>query len=169
MGKDFTNIPKKLVDLEDMYYLWIKYGQSNVHSLGTTEYYKYKEYKGERVKKQFYLMFELKLTEINIKMAGSYNGQSKAEFAKNFKRVKDIIVKSDGDQDKAIRLARTQANLIKDEMKALNRANAAQQMERVEDEPIYESIFEVFFHRAYELGSVTKQDYRNYKLEKLGI
>ncbi len=102
-------------------------------------------------------------------MTGSYNGQSKAEFAKNFKRVKDIITKSNGDQDKAIRLARTQANLIKDEIKALNRANAAQQMERVEDEPIYESIFEVFFQRAYELGSVTKQDYRNYKLEKLGI
>lgn len=168
MSKDFTNITKNVVDLRDMYYLWIKYQQMNYHSLGN-EYYKYKEYRGEKLKKNFYLMFEIKLTEINIKMAGSYNGQSKAEFAKNFKRVKDIITKSDGDQDKAIRLARTQANLIKDEMKALNRANAAQQMERVEDEPIYESIFEVFFHRAYELGSVTKQDYRNYKLEKLGI
>ena len=44
-------------------------------------------------------MFEIKLTEINIKMAGSYNGQSKAEFAKNFKRVKDIITKSEGDVD----------------------------------------------------------------------
>lgn len=168
MSKDFTNITKNVVDLRDMYYLWIKYQQYNYHSLGS-EYYKYKEYRGERAKKCFYLMFEIKLTEINIKMAGSYNGQSKAEFAKNFKRVKDIITKSEGDQDKAIRLARTQANLIKDEMKALNRANAAQQMERVEDEPIYENIFEVFFQRAYELGSVTKQDYRNYKLEKLGI
>ena len=168
MSKDFTNITKNVVDLRDMYYLWIKYQQMNYYSLGT-EYYKYKEYRGEKMKKNFHLIFEIKLTEINIKMAGSYNGQSKAEFAKNFKRVKDIITKSDGDQDKAIRLARTQANLIKDEMKALNRANAAQQMERVEDEPIYESIFEVFFQRAYELGSVTKQDYRNYKLEKLGI
>jgi hypothetical protein len=168
MSKDFTNITKNVVDLRDMYYLWIKYQRYNVYSLGD-EYYKYKEYRGERYKKCFYIMFEIKLTEINIKMAGSYNGQSKAEFAKNFKRVKDIITKSDGDQDKAIRLATTQANLIKDEMKALNRANAAQQMERVEDEPIYESIFEVFFQRAYELGSVTKQDYRNYKLEKLGI
>jgi hypothetical protein len=168
MSKDFTNITKNVVDFKDMYYLWIKYQQMNYHSLGS-EYYKYKEYRGEKPKKCFYLMFEIKLTEINIKMSGSYNGQSKAEFAKNFKRVKDIITKSDGDQDKAIRLATTQANLIKDEMKALNRANAAQQMERVEDEPIYESIFEVFFQRAYELGSVTKQDYRNYKLEKLGI
>ena len=168
MSKDFTNITKNVVDLRDMYYLWIKYQQYNYHSLGS-EYYKYKEYRGEKPKKNFYLIFELKLTEINIKMAGSYNGQSKAEFAKNFKRVKDIISKSEGDVDKAIRLARTQANLIKDEMKALNRANAAQQMERVEDEPIYENIFEVFFQRAYELGSVSKQDYRNYKLEKLGI
>ena len=168
MKKDFTNITKNIVDLEDMYYLWIKYQQMNYQSLGS-EYYKYKEYRGERIKRQFYLIFEMKLTEINIKMAGSYNGQSKAEFAKNFKRVKDIITKSEGDVDKAIRLARTQANLIKDEMKALNRANAAQQMERVEDEPIYENIFEVFFQRAYELGSVSKQDYRNYKLEKLGI
>jgi hypothetical protein len=168
MSKDFTNITKNVVDLRDMYYLWIKYQQYNYHSLGS-EYYKYKEYRGEMPKKNFYLIFELKLTEINIKMAGSYNGQSKAEFAKNFKRVKDIISKSEGDVDKAIRLARNQANLIKDEMKALNRANAAQQMEHVENEPIYENIFEVFFQRAYELGSVSKQDYRNYKLEKLGI
>lgn len=32
-----------------------------------------------------------------------------------------------------------------------------------------EEIFEVFFQRAYELGSVTKQEYREYKLEKLGL
>ena len=34
---------------------------------------------------------------------------------------------------------------------------------------VHEAIFESFFQRAYELGSVSKQDYRNYKLEKLGI
>jgi hypothetical protein len=45
----------------------------------------------------------------------------------------------------------------------------ARQLERVENEPIYESVFEVFFQRAYELGMVTKQDYRDYQLEKLGI
>lgn len=168
MKKDFTNIAKNIVDLRDLYYLWIKYQQMNIYSLGT-EFYQYKEYRGERMKKQFYLMLKIKQQEIYIKMAGTYNGQSKAEFAKNFKRVKDIITKCDGDVDKAIRLARTQANLIKDEMKALNRANAAQQMGAAENEPIYENIFEVFFQRAYELGSVSKQDYRNYKLEKLGI
>ena len=34
---------------------------------------------------------------------------------------------------------------------------------------IYENVYEVFFHRAYELGSVTKQDYREYQLERLGL
>ena len=92
---------------------------------------------------------------------GKWNGQSKSEFAKNYKRVKDIIDKSGGDDDKAIRLAKTQANRITDEWKALNRAMAAKETNEV--------IFEVFFQRAYELGTVTKQDYRNYKLEKLGL
>ena len=33
----------------------------------------------------------------------------------------------------------------------------------------YIEIFEIFFHRAYELGSVSKQEYREYQMEKLGI
>ena len=37
------------------------------------------------------------------------------------------------------------------------------------DYEIYESIFEVFFQRAYELGAVSKLEYREYKLDKLGI
>jgi hypothetical protein len=56
-----------------------------------------------------------------------------------------------------------------DEHKAINRAMVAKQLERVENEPLYETIFEVFFQRAYELGVVTKQDYCDYQLEKLGI
>lgn len=95
-------------------------------------------------------------------MSGIYNGQSKSEFDKNYKRVLDIVNKSDGDEDKAIRLAKTQAHRITDEWKAINRAMAAK-------EKGHEYIFEVFFQRAYELGSVTKQDYRDYKLSKLGI
>ncbi len=91
-----------------------------------------------------------------------YTGQSKPEYLKNFTRVKDIVTKAPGDEDKQIRLAQTQAHLIKDEHKALNRAFAARDLEQ-------EHIFEVFFQRAYELGSVSKQDYRQYKLEKLGI
>jgi hypothetical protein len=33
----------------------------------------------------------------------------------------------------------------------------------------HEHIFDVFFRRAYELGSVGKQEYREYQLSKLGI
>ena len=93
---------------------------------------------------------------------GKYNGQTKSEFDKNFKRVQDIVDKSAGNKDKAIALAQTQAIRITDEWKAINRSMAAKEMNQ-------EHIFEVFFQRAYELGSVSKQDYRNYKLEKLGI
>jgi Xaa-Pro aminopeptidase len=92
----------------------------------------------------------------------SINGQSKAEYQKNFKRVSDIVQKSAGDKDVAVYLSKQQAYKITDEIKCINRAMAAKEMNQ-------EHIFEVFFQRAYELGSVSKQDYRNYKLEKLGI
>ena len=100
--------------------------------------------------------------EIFNNMSGKWNGQSKAEFNKNYKRIQDIIEKSAGDEMKATHLAQQQANKITDEFKALNRAMAAREMDQ-------EHLFEVFFQRAYELGSVTKQEYREYKLEKLGI
>ena len=102
---------------------------------------------------------------------GKWNGQSKTEFNKNSKRVKDIVTKSDGNKDKAVALSTTQANRITDEWKAINRAMAAKQAPYLNDKEydIYESVFEVFFQRAFELGSVSKQDYRNYKLEKLGL
>jgi hypothetical protein len=93
---------------------------------------------------------------------GKYNGQTKSEFEKNYKRVKDIIDKSAGDVDKMKTLAQTQANRITDEWKAINRAMSAKEMG-------YEEVFEVFFQRAYELGSVSKGEYREYKLEKLGL
>jgi hypothetical protein len=148
---------KKFVDLMDLYYFWFKYQQSNKYSL-------LKEYKGERTKKQFELMLECKLIELKLmpKQQGTYNGQTKAEYIKNFTRVKDIMTKSDGDEEKAIRLARTQAVRITDEHKAINRAMAARDLKQ-------EHIFDVFFFRAYELGTVSKQDYRDYQLEKLGI
>ena len=112
---------------------------------------------------------------------GKYNGQTKSEFEKNYKRVKDIVDKSSGDVDKAIVLSKTQANRITDEWKAINRAMAAKQnaipkfffagSPNLDDEnkDVYEAIFETFFHRAYELGSISKQEYRDYKLEKLGL
>ena len=93
---------------------------------------------------------------------GKYNGQTKSEFEKNYKRVEDIVTKSAGDKDKAIRLAHQQALKITDEWKAINRAMVARELAQ-------EEIFEVFFQRAYELGSVTKLEYRQYKLDKLGI
>lgn len=93
---------------------------------------------------------------------GKYNGQTKSEFEKNKVRVSDIWIKSEGDVYKAISLAKTQANRITDEWKAINRSMSAKEMG-------YEEIFEVFFQRAYELGSVSKQEYREYKLEKLGL
>jgi hypothetical protein len=156
---------KKVVDLTDLYYFWSKYQQSNKYSLY------YKEYKGMRTKQQFELMLECKLIMIQTmhKHTGDFNGQTKAEYTKNYTRVRDIFTKCAGDEEKAIRLARTQAIRITDEHKAINRAMVARQLERVENEPIYESVFEVFFQRAYELGTVTKQDYRDYQLEKLGI
>jgi len=123
-----------------------------------------------RTKQQFEVMLECKLIMKTMpKNTVDYNGQTKAEYTKNYTRVRDIFTKCAGDEDKAIRLARTQAIRITDEHKAINRAMVARQLERVENESIYESVFEVFFQRAYELGTVSKQDYRDYQLEKLGI
>jgi hypothetical protein len=66
------------------------------------------------------------------------------------------------DKDRQIYLAQTQANKITDEWKAINRAMAAKEMG-------HEHLFDVFFRRSYELGSVGKQEYRQYQLTKLGI
>ena len=87
-------------------------------------------------------------------------GQSDKEYDKNYSRVKDIISKAEGDKDKEIILAERMANLIKDEAKAINRAHAAKQLG-------YEHLFEIFFRRAYNLGSVSTLDYREYVLSKL--
>ena len=112
------------------------------------------EWDGLRFKNGFYNCFDI--------MSGKWNGQSKTEFEKNKVRVNDIWTKSDGDIEKAKSLSRTQAMRITDEFKAINRSICAKEMGHTE-------IFEAFFHRAYELGSVSKQEYREYRLEKLGI
>jgi len=88
------------------------------------------------------------------------NGQSPTELAKNFDRVRTIIEKAKGDEDKEISLARKQANAILNEYKAINRALAARELGK-------ENIFEIFFKRAYELGSVSQVDYRSYVISKL--
>lgn len=99
-------------------------------------------------------------------------GQSEREFLKNYTRVKDIITKSDGDKRIQEQLAYRQANLITDETKAINRAMAAKELDN-------DIIFEAFFRRAFELGSVTgeagktigskdvQKEYRDYVISKL--
>lgn len=137
--------------LQDLYWFWSKFCF-------------YKKVDGqvpERLESQFNIMLAILETKYPH-MSGKWNGQTKTEFEKNYKRVKDIVDKSAGDEDKATALSQTQANRISDEFKALNRAMAAKSMKE-------DHIFEVFFQRAYELGSVSKQEYREYKLEKLGI
>ena len=137
--------------MQDLYWFWSKYCH-------------YKLIDGivpERINSQFDQM--LAILEVKYSdMSGRWNGQTKTEFEKNYKRVQDIVDKSAGDETKMTTLAQTQANRITDEFKAINRAMAAKAMNQ-------EHIFEIFFQRAYELGSVSKQEYREYKLEKLGI
>lgn len=100
---------------------------------------------------------------LNIRqMNGKYNGQTKSEYLKNYKRVNDMISKAPGDTVQQERLAQKQANVITDEWKAINRAMVAKELG-------HEHIFEIFFRKAYELGSVGKQEYREYQLNKLGI
>jgi len=88
--------------------------------------------------------------------------QSPRDLQKNYDRINDIISKANGDTDKEISLARVQATRITKEEKAINRALAAKELG-------HEHIYDVFFRRAYELGVVDKQTFRNYQLEKLGI
>ena len=88
-------------------------------------------------------------------------GQSRSEHLKNYNRIKDILEKTE-DVDKQIKLAQLQANKITNEDKAINRANAAKDLKQ-------EHLFDVFFRRAYVLGKVSKQDFREYQLKKLGF
>ena len=66
------------------------------------------------------------------------------------------------DIEKQISLAQTQANRITDEHKAINRALVAKELKQ-------DHIFDAFFRRAYELGSVGKIEFREYQLSKLGL
>ena len=129
---------------ENLNYFWVKSQFTNKAGK-----------KNERSQK----LFEEYLIIFLIEM--QYTGQSKSEIQKNFKRIEDIMSKS-SDEARQIYLAQTQANKITDEWKAINRAMAAKEMG-------HEHLFEIFFRRAYELGSVGKQQYREYQLSKLGI
>lgn len=102
------------------------------------------------------------MPKINITMNLSIKYQSQGEMDKNKKRIQSIIDRNPFNSEKRSNDARNQASKIKTEEKAFNRAVIAKDMG-------YEDIFEVFFKRAYELGSVSTKDYRLYKLEKLGL
>ena len=149
------------------YWFWFK-GKITRRRKDTGEIYEENlsgtsEWNGLRLRNGFENCFEILTTSY---MRGlkedKYNGQTKSEFEKNYKRVDDIVTKSGGDVDKMIRLSHQQALKITDEWKAINRAMVAKELGQ-------EEIFEVFFQRAYELGSVSKQEYREYKLDKLGL
>lgn len=86
--------------------------------------------------------------------------QSKAEFAKNKKRIEDLINKCEGDRDREIRKAQQMANAIDTPEKAYNRGHVAKEMG-------HEHIFEIFYQRAYELGSVTIAEHREHEMDKL--
>lgn len=154
----------------DLYWFWSKAQHKN--KKGETS---------ERSQKLFKIATEIYLVQMKIKSKNvskdhkktikntinkhkefrMYNGQSKLEYEKNYSRIEDIINKTD-DEQKQISLAQIQAAKILDEYKAINRSFAAKEMG-------HEHLFEVFFRRAYELGSVGKQQYREYQLSKLGI
>lgn len=159
---------KILDDIRDCYWFWDKGKTGKVRSelqrpregLRRPGMLNCMDWNSARMRNMFHTQIE-KFNK-NHYMNGKWNGQSKAEFDKNYKRVADIHEKSGGDQAKAIMLAGKQAAKITNEFKAINRAMAARQAG-------HEHIFEVFFQRAYELGTVTKQEYREYMLEKLGI
>jgi hypothetical protein len=82
------------------------------------------------------------------------------ENDKNHKRILDIISKSGGDKEKENKLSKVQADRITNESKAINRARVAKELG-------HENIYEIFFRRAYELGSVPTQEYREYVLTKI--
>lgn len=160
---------KKFLEEEKLncYWFWFK-GKITRRKKETGEIYEQNltstcEWNGQRFQNGFHNCLEI-LTEKYMRglKEGKYNGQTKTEFEKNYKRIDDIVTKSGGDVDKMIRLSHQQAIKITDEWKAINRAMVAKERNQ-------EEIFEVFFQRAYELGSVTKQEYREYKLEKLGL
>ena len=132
----------------DLYWFWSKSQHKN--KKGETS---------NRSQELFKIATEIYFVE--MKTQSKYNGQSRLEYEKNYSRIEDIINKTD-DEQKQICLAQTQASKILDEYKAINRAFAAKEMG-------HEHLFEVFFRRAYELGSVGKQEYREYQLKKLGL
>ena len=120
--------------LQDLYWFWSK----------MCFYKKVNGQSPERIDSQFNIMLTILETKYNMRglKEGRYNGQTKAEFDKNYQRVKDIVDKSVGDVDKAIALSQTQANRISDEFKAINRSMCAKELYNNTKNEIYMNIYE---------------------------
>lgn len=86
--------------------------------------------------------------------------QTRKEFVKNEKRIKDLVDKCGGDKAKEIALSKNMANKIETPEKAYNRGHVARELG-------FEHIFEVFYNRAFELGSVTLAEHRDHEIEKI--
>ncbi len=82
------------------------------------------------------------------------------EYDKNYMRVHDIMRKAGDDIEKAKSLAQTQADRISVDNKALSRY-------RVAEQEGFTEISEVFIHRAYSLGQVDTQTYREWQIDNL--
>jgi len=92
--------------------------------------------------------------------SGMYSYMNSKEYDKNYMRVHDIMRKANGDIDKAIALAKTQASRISVDNKAISRF-------RVAEHEGFKEIAEVFMRRAFELGQVDTMTYREYQLKSL--
>ena len=86
--------------------------------------------------------------------------QSKPEFIKNEKRIRDLIDKCDGDKQKEVNKAAQMAASIDTPEKAYNRGFVAKEMG-------YDHIFEVFYERAYELGVVSIAEHRDHQIDNI--
>ena len=88
---------------KNCYWFWFKGKITRKRRIGYDEIYEQNlagkcEWNGIRFKNGFYNVFDVFL--IKYTMSGKWNGQTKAEFDKNFKRVADIVTKADGDNEK---------------------------------------------------------------------
>ncbi len=99
----------------------------------------------------------MKKNWIEIEM---YNHMTEKEYDKNYTRVHAIMRKSEGDIDKAIKLAQTQANRITVDNKAISRFRVAEYYG-------FKEIAKVFMRRAYDLGQVDTQTFREWQIDQL--
>lgn len=92
--------------------------------------------------------------------SGMSRWMTSKEYDKNYMRVHDIMRKADGDIEKAKKLAQTQADRISVDNKAISRY-------RVAKHEGFDEIAEIFMHRAYSLGQVDTQTYREWQIDNL--